>query len=59
MNYKGDTDGELRVEILPQGPNGEDLDYLQGGASELKGMTVGWTVCHVVGDAGNSSLMNA
>ncbi|SPQ97763.1 Kinesin motor domain-containing protein [Plasmodiophora brassicae] len=44
VNYKGDTDGELRVEILPQGPNGEDLDYLQGGASELKGMTVGWTI---------------
>jgi len=28
VDYKGDEQGQLSVEIFPEGPNGEDLDYL-------------------------------
>jgi hypothetical protein len=44
VNFKGETDGELSVEIFPFGPDGEDLDYLQEGPSELIGMEVGWQI---------------
>lgn len=28
VDYKGDEQGQLSVEIIPEGPNGEELDYL-------------------------------
>lgn len=28
VDYKGDEQGQLSVSIFPEGPNGEDLDYL-------------------------------
>jgi pSer/pThr/pTyr-binding forkhead associated (FHA) protein len=39
IDYKGEERGKITVEIVPTGPNGEELDYLNS-SDELLGMAV-------------------
>jgi hypothetical protein len=50
VDYKGDEQGKLNVEIMPEGPNGEELDYLAS-SEELLGKSV--TFCIRVPEANN------